>query len=97
MENMTKYVKVCDCPPTGEYNSFVAGKFRQVETHGENCIHCGYVAMNMKLSDLQNKRHDATDKVDEIQDQTLELDQETINSLEGGEDVHFNEFSEGVY
>ena len=96
---MNKYVKVCDCPPTGDYYSFVAGKFRPVEVKDGNCIHCGYMAMTMKETDLENKRKTSnTNKVDEVQDQTLELDQCDIDRLDIGEDhVHFDESSESFY
>ena len=95
---MNKYVKVCDCPPTGEYSSFVAGKFREVETKDGACVHCGYIAMTMKFNDLNGKRTTVESKSDEIQDQTLELDQNTIGDLDlGGEDVHIDEFSKSFY
>jgi hypothetical protein len=96
---MKKYVKVCDCPPTGNYNSFVAGKFRQVETKNDICIHCGHMAMDMKMSDLENKKKVMViHKEDEVQDQTLELGQNEIDRLDiGGNHVHIDEFSEGIY
>jgi hypothetical protein len=93
---MTKYVKACDCPLDRDYNSFIAGKFHEVEVRDGKCVHCGYMAIDMKFTDLQNKHQDIPDKLDEIQDQTLELSQDAINSL-GGNDVHFDEFSKGIY
>lgn len=79
---MSKYIKVCDCPSAGSYRSFVAGNFRKVDTHNGMCVHCGYMAKDMSATSVNINSMVITEKIDEIQDQTLELNEATISLLE---------------
>jgi Zn ribbon nucleic-acid-binding protein len=94
---MSKYVKVCDCPADSNYDAFVAGKFRKVETKNGSCVHCGYIAMDMKESDINKRKSKKTDIKSQKESQEEVLTEEwvlkSLDSSSGGDLVYFDELS----